>query len=108
MAVANLASVQRTAGSLERDENYIPHLRSEYGLPPEKTARRIDYLEMFEETPIMTFGRLLIMQGLCVSMFVSLIVHILIRHTVEDGGYTCRMSRVAISHSCCIINGLAG
>ncbi|TCD68732.1 hypothetical protein EIP91_009878 [Steccherinum ochraceum] len=53
----------KAVGSIERDENYVPYERSDFKLPPEDRARRADYAEVFEETPIMTLGRLLIMQG---------------------------------------------
>ncbi|EGN92585.1 hypothetical protein SERLA73DRAFT_190949 [Serpula lacrymans var. lacrymans S7.3] len=54
----------KATGSIERDENYIPYTRSEYNLPEEKKASKADYAEIFEETPIYTLGRVLVMQGL--------------------------------------------
>ncbi|KIY43773.1 hypothetical protein FISHEDRAFT_52616 [Fistulina hepatica ATCC 64428] len=54
----------KTTASMERDENYVPYVRSDYNLPPEKKATRADYAEVFEETPLWTMGRMLIMQGL--------------------------------------------
>ncbi|KAK0208332.1 fatty acid desaturase-domain-containing protein [Desarmillaria ectypa] len=53
----------KATSSMERDENYVPYLRSEYGLPPKEKARQFDYDEVFEETPIYTLSRMLIMQG---------------------------------------------
>ncbi|KAG6875818.1 hypothetical protein C0993_007274 [Termitomyces sp. T159_Od127] len=50
--------------SVERDENFVPRTRSEYGLPPENIAKINDYHEMFEETPIYTLFRMLFMQAL--------------------------------------------
>ncbi|KAG6872700.1 hypothetical protein C0995_007368 [Termitomyces sp. Mi166 len=50
--------------SVERDENFVPRTRSEYGLPPEKIAYISDYHEIFEETPIYTLARMLFMQAL--------------------------------------------
>jgi len=50
--------------SIERDENFVPRTRSQYGLPPESTAHISDYHEVFEETPIYTLGRMLFMQAL--------------------------------------------
>ncbi|KAJ7212529.1 delta-12 fatty acid desaturase protein [Mycena pura] len=47
----------RTVGSIERDENYVPRTRSELGF---STVEQMH--EMFEETPLYTVGRLLIMQ----------------------------------------------
>ncbi|KAG6879844.1 hypothetical protein C0992_010802 [Termitomyces sp. T32_za158] len=41
---------------MERDENYVPYLRSEYNLPTEKQATKFDYAEVFEETPIWTLA----------------------------------------------------
>ncbi|KAG7095520.1 hypothetical protein E1B28_006258 [Marasmius oreades] len=48
--------------SIERDENYVPRTRKDYGLPSESQATGRDYHEILEETPIYTLGRLLIMQ----------------------------------------------
>ncbi|RDB16067.1 Delta(12) fatty acid desaturase [Hypsizygus marmoreus] len=53
----------KATASMERDENYVPYTRSEYNLPPEDKATKFDYAEVFEETPIYTLGRMLIMQG---------------------------------------------
>ncbi|KAJ7334091.1 delta-12 fatty acid desaturase [Mycena albidolilacea] len=47
----------RTVGSIERDENYVPRTRSELGLT---TTEQLH--EMFEETPLYTLGRMLVMQ----------------------------------------------
>jgi hypothetical protein len=58
---------------MERDENYVPYTRSQYNLPSEKTAKPTDYTEFFEETPIVTLGRMLIMQGLCVPFQVFVV-----------------------------------
>ncbi|PPQ94926.1 hypothetical protein CVT25_004412 [Psilocybe cyanescens] len=48
--------------SIERDENFVPRTRSDYGLPSEASARPADYHEIFEETPIYTLGRMIFMQ----------------------------------------------
>lgn len=48
--------------NVERDENYVPRTRSHYKLPPASVAQARDYSEMFEETPLYTLLRLLIMQ----------------------------------------------
>ncbi|KAG6843431.1 hypothetical protein H0H93_001061, partial [Arthromyces matolae] len=53
----------KATGSMERDENYVPYVRSEYNLPSEKIATKFDYAEIFEEAPISTFVRLFVMQG---------------------------------------------
>ncbi|KAG6885730.1 hypothetical protein C0993_010557 [Termitomyces sp. T159_Od127] len=50
--------------SVERDENFVPRTRTEYGLPPENIAHVNDYHEIFEETPIYTLLRMLFMQAL--------------------------------------------
>ncbi|KAJ6526664.1 fatty acid desaturase-domain-containing protein [Mycena capillaripes] len=47
----------RTVGSIERDENYVPRTRSELGI-----AMTEQLHEVFEETPLYTLGRLLVMQ----------------------------------------------
>ena len=49
---------------MERDETYVPLTRGKFGLPEEKKATKADYTEIFEETPIYTLLKLLIMQGL--------------------------------------------
>ena len=48
--------------SIERDENYVPRTRTDYGLPPESTATFSDYHHVFEETPIYTLFRMIFMQ----------------------------------------------
>ncbi|KAF9044726.1 hypothetical protein BDZ89DRAFT_1058819 [Hymenopellis radicata] len=53
----------KATSSMERDENYVPYLRSDYKLPSADRAKRIDYDEVFEETPLYTLLRILIMQG---------------------------------------------
>ncbi|KAF4582463.1 hypothetical protein EYR38_002588 [Pleurotus pulmonarius] len=53
----------KATSSIERDENYVPYTRSDYKLPPKEQAHKFDYAEVFEETPIYTLGRMLIMQG---------------------------------------------
>ncbi|KZT66588.1 delta-12-fatty acid desaturase [Daedalea quercina L-15889] len=53
----------KTVASIERDENYVPYERNEYPLPPKERASTADYLEVFDETPILTMGRMLVMQG---------------------------------------------
>ncbi|TFK67567.1 hypothetical protein BDN72DRAFT_879552 [Pluteus cervinus] len=54
----------KATSSMERDENYVPYLRSDFNLPPQNQATRLDYTEVFEETPIYTLVRMFIMQGL--------------------------------------------
>jgi hypothetical protein len=55
---------QKAAGSIERDENYVPRTRGDYKLPPASNAHITDYHEIFEETPIYTLARMLAMQAL--------------------------------------------
>lgn len=50
--------------SVERDENFVPRTRTEYNLPAESTAQTSDYHEIFEETPIYTLVRMLLMQAI--------------------------------------------
>lgn len=47
---------------MERDENYVPRTRSDYKLPPQGKARTADYEEIFEEMPLFTLGRMVLMQ----------------------------------------------
>ena len=56
--------MQKATSSIEHDESYVPYTRSDYKLPPKGHAHRFDYAEVFEETPIYTLGKMLIMQGL--------------------------------------------
>ncbi len=55
---------QKAVNSIERDENYVPHLRSDYKLPPEQRATTADYAEVFEETPLFTAVRMFVMQAM--------------------------------------------
>ncbi|KAK2467516.1 hypothetical protein APHAL10511_000371 [Amanita phalloides] len=48
--------------SVERDENYVPRTRSHYKLPPANTAQLRDYHQVFEETPLYTLVRMMVMQ----------------------------------------------
>ena len=50
--------------SIERDENYVPHLRSDFKLPAERRATFADYAEVFEETPFWTAARMFVMQAM--------------------------------------------
>ncbi|KAA1473041.1 hypothetical protein DENSPDRAFT_218688 [Dentipellis sp. KUC8613] len=51
----------KATGSVERDENYVPYHRADYGLPPARVARSADYAEVFEETPLWTLAKVLTM-----------------------------------------------
>ncbi|KAF9475735.1 hypothetical protein BDN70DRAFT_221382 [Pholiota conissans] len=53
----------KATASMERDENYVPYTRSQFKLADEKTVKKADYEELFEETPIYTAYRLFIMQA---------------------------------------------
>ncbi|KAF6743663.1 delta-12-fatty acid desaturase [Ephemerocybe angulata] len=53
----------KATGSMERDENYVPYSRSKFNLPHESKATAFDYAEVFEETPLYTLFRMLIMQA---------------------------------------------
>ncbi|KAI0937592.1 hypothetical protein AcV5_000391 [Taiwanofungus camphoratus] len=53
----------KTVASIERDENYVPYERDYYKLPPRENATTADYLEVLDETPILTLARMLVMQG---------------------------------------------
>ncbi|KAF5337897.1 hypothetical protein D9757_010317 [Collybiopsis confluens] len=58
--------------SIERDENYVPRTRSDFKLPSEQKARLADYHELFEETPIYTVSRMLLMQLLGWQIYLCL------------------------------------
>ena len=52
---------------MERDEVYVPALRSDFKLPPAPQATRADYLDAFKESPLFTCARIVVMQaiGMC-------------------------------------------
>ncbi|KAJ7595178.1 delta-12 fatty acid desaturase [Mycena floridula] len=54
----------KATSSVERDENYVPRTRSEYGLPSQFKAIAADYHEILEEAPMYTLLCMLFMQGL--------------------------------------------
>ncbi|EIW55651.1 uncharacterized protein TRAVEDRAFT_171450 [Trametes versicolor FP-101664 SS1] len=54
----------KAVNSIERDENYVPHLRSHYDLPPKERATTADYAEVLEETPLFTMIRMFVMQAM--------------------------------------------
>lgn len=47
---------------MERDENYVPKTRDELKMAPATTMKTKDYTDIFEETPIYTLFRMVIMQ----------------------------------------------
>ncbi|CDO70622.1 hypothetical protein BN946_scf184748.g20 [Trametes cinnabarina] len=55
---------KKAVNSIERDENYVPHLRSHYKLPPKERSSTADYAEVLEETPLFTMVRLFVMQAM--------------------------------------------
>lgn len=59
-----MISIKKATGSIERDEVYVPYTRTKLNLPDKKTATMVDYLEAFEETPVYTLTRMVIMQTL--------------------------------------------
>jgi hypothetical protein len=61
MSLSNL-SLQKYASSQERDENYVPHTRSDLHLPEEHVATPADYAELLEDAPLFILYRLILMQ----------------------------------------------
>ncbi|KAJ7757656.1 delta-12 fatty acid desaturase [Mycena metata] len=59
----------KAVGSMERDENYVPAVRSDLGLKSEKTKQGLDYHEVFEDTPIYTLVMMLVMQLLGLQLY---------------------------------------
>ncbi|KAJ6474779.1 fatty acid desaturase-domain-containing protein [Mycena sanguinolenta] len=66
----------KAVGSMERDENYVPAVRSELGLRPENPKdgedypkQQFDYHEVFEDTPLYVLGKMVIMQLLGLQMY---------------------------------------
>ena len=64
-------TADKTTGSMERDENYVPKTRSEYKLAPEASMKKQDYKDIFEETPIFVFARMLIMQTMGWNLYLT-------------------------------------
>jgi len=61
----------KATGSMERDENYLPKTRTELNMAPAETMKKSDYTEMFEETPIFTFARMVVMQILGWQLYLT-------------------------------------
>ncbi|KAF8324724.1 fatty acid desaturase-domain-containing protein [Cantharellus anzutake] len=61
----------KSTGSMERDENYVPKTRSELKMADEKTMKRKDYAEIFEETPLWTLTRMVIMQTIGWNLYLT-------------------------------------
>ncbi|KAJ7628802.1 fatty acid desaturase-domain-containing protein [Roridomyces roridus] len=60
----------KAVGSMERDENYVPALRSDLKLKSEDGKQAgLDYHEVFEDTPIYTLGMMLVMQILGLQLY---------------------------------------
>ncbi|TFK32080.1 delta-12 fatty acid desaturase [Crucibulum laeve] len=59
----------RATMSVERDENYVPRTRIDYQLPAEGTSTIWDYHEVFEDTPIYTLLRMLLMQAIGMQFY---------------------------------------
>ncbi|KAJ7475899.1 delta-12 fatty acid desaturase [Mycena latifolia] len=57
--------------SIEDDENYVPRTRSDFGLPPAGQARMTDYHDIFEETPIYSLLRLIVMQAVGLQAYLT-------------------------------------
>ncbi|KAJ7773343.1 delta-12 fatty acid desaturase [Mycena metata] len=57
--------------SLEDDENYVPRTRSDFGLPSASQAHVADYHDIFEETPIYSLLRLLMMQTIGLQAYLT-------------------------------------
>ncbi|SRR5260221_1539728 len=63
--------IDKSTGSMERDENYVPKTRSELKLADENTMKKKDYAEIFEETPIFTLLRMVVMQTLGWNLYLT-------------------------------------
>ncbi|KAF9506563.1 hypothetical protein BS47DRAFT_1426070, partial [Hydnum rufescens UP504] len=61
----------KSTGSMERDENYVPKTRSELGMAQEAVMKDKDYLDIFEETPIWTLFRMIVMQTWGWSLYLT-------------------------------------
>ena len=56
---------------MERDENYVPKTRSELGMAPETVMKQSDYGDIFEETPIWTLLRMIVMQSMGWQLYLT-------------------------------------
>ncbi|KAF8324729.1 fatty acid conjugase, partial [Cantharellus anzutake] len=54
----------KATNSIERDENFCPSTRSDFGLPPQQEALPSVYEEILQEAPIVVFFRVLLQQVL--------------------------------------------
>ncbi|KAI0732738.1 hypothetical protein C8Q72DRAFT_745343, partial [Fomitopsis betulina] len=60
----------RTVALIECDENYVLYERSDYpALSPKVRAHTTDYLEVLDETPLLTVVWMLIMQCMYIHLF---------------------------------------
>ncbi|KAJ7126935.1 delta-12 fatty acid desaturase protein [Mycena epipterygia] len=57
--------------SIEDDENYVPRTRSDFGLPPAGQAHFTNYHDIFEETPIYSLLRLILMQAIGLQAYLA-------------------------------------
>lgn len=56
--------IDKATNSVERDENFCPATRSDWGLPAPEQAEPSKYAEVLEEAPIVSLFRLFIQQAL--------------------------------------------
>ncbi|KZT40976.1 hypothetical protein SISSUDRAFT_1113206 [Sistotremastrum suecicum HHB10207 ss-3] len=62
----------KATGHMDKDEIYVPYVRQDFKLPPEQVATKRDYMEVFEEAPIVALARLIIMQTLGYQLYLTL------------------------------------
>lgn len=87
---------QKATMSMERDENYVPRTRMDYKLPPASSAHVTDYHEIFEETPIYTLVRMLLMQALGMQFYLA--KNSLGSPMYPDGANVRVLSRLVVAH----------
>lgn len=59
---------------MEKDENYVPYERQDWGLKDEGLCEAFSYAEVFEETPIFTFGKMMVMQVRVMTFLLTLLL----------------------------------
>lgn len=63
--------LDKATNSIERDENFCPHTRSDFSLPPAPEASQSHYAEALDEAPIVSLIRLFFQQFLGLQAYLA-------------------------------------
>jgi len=61
----------KATASIERDENFCPSTRTDFGLPPAHEAQPANYDDVFAEVPIITLVRIIVQQFLGLQAYLA-------------------------------------